>query len=140
MRILHVDRDSRRGGSMLCLGCGAYITNQGLTRFVDFWLEFSRPFSRLGSPYFMCLTQKLLFEQCQDLLLPGYTCLPPARHHVEDWPSIEMCHSLSNKMDGGNVSQEACRAKHGPSEVLYSSIMLQTGNLMCLWNLEKEAV
>lgn len=40
---------------MLCLGCGAYITSQGLTRFVDFWLEFSSLFSRLGSPYFMCL-------------------------------------------------------------------------------------
>lgn len=46
---------------------------------VAFWLELSSLFLRIGSPYFTCLTQKLLFEQCQDLLLPGYTYLPPAR-------------------------------------------------------------
>lgn len=71
-------------------GMGPTSRAKALLNSVDFWLEFSSPFSRIGSPYLMCLTQKLLFEQCQDLLLPGYTCLPPARYHEEDQPSVEM--------------------------------------------------
>lgn len=37
---------------MLGLGCGAYITSQGLTWFVDFWLEFSSPLFENRKPLF----------------------------------------------------------------------------------------
>lgn len=46
-----------RGGSMLCLACGAYITSQGLTQFCSFLAGIKQPFLGIGSPYLMCLTQ-----------------------------------------------------------------------------------
>lgn len=96
----------------------------------------SSPFSGLGSPYYMCLTQKLLSEQCQDLLLPGYTWLSPASHHEEDWPSVEMG-SQHQHQDGW---RECAQSTHGLSEDPCSSKMLKTGNLVCLWNLEKKVL
>lgn len=83
MRFLHVGGDSVVEMAPHCAwGKRPTSRAKALLNSIDFCLEFSSPTSGIGNPYLTCLTQKLLFEQCQDLLFLGYThftCKTPRR-------------------------------------------------------------